>query len=288
VSDRPAPRLGAGLVLAAVAAVVLCAVVVIGAAANPLRAPVHEGLSTQVAVGNVMFVAGLIAAAVGLAVLVAAAVTFRPSPKTPLSPRRRRAIVPILLAVLVALAIRSFMNKPTPTHRPPLPVTGGAEAPREAPPASHVWRDAGWILVAVLGAAALGAAVVLGRSRDYLPVAPTTDEEATVPGAVADAVDAALSALETAGDPRQTIIAAYARMLEALEQRGLGCRPAETPRLHLARCLAAADVRPEPLEQLVELFEEARFSTHPMTWEHRDEARRALAAVRGDLLAGTA
>jgi hypothetical protein len=77
-------------------------------------------------------------------------------------------------------------------------------------------------------------------------------------------------------------------MLEALEQRGLGCRPAETPRLHLARCLAAADVRPEPLEQLVELFEEARFSTHPMTWEHRDEARRALAAVRGDLLAGTA
>jgi hypothetical protein len=116
-------------------------------------------------------------------------------------------------------------------------------------------------------------------------VGPVPDaEEATIPEAVADAVDAALSALEAAGDPRQTIIAAYARMLEALEVRGLGCRPAETPRLHLARCLAAADVRPEPLEQLVELFEEARFSTHPMTWEHRDEARRALAAVRGDLV----
>jgi hypothetical protein len=73
-------------------------------------------------------------------------------------------------------------------------------------------------------------------------------------------------------------------MLEALEVRGLGCRPSETPRLHLARCLAAAHVRPEPLEQLVELFEEARFSTHPMTWEDRDAARRALATVRDDLV----
>jgi hypothetical protein len=76
-------------------------------------------------------------------------------------------------------------------------------------------------------------------------------------------------------------------MLEALETRGLGCRPSETPRLHLARCLAAADVRPEPLERLVQLFEEARFSTHPMTWEDRDEARHALGAVRGDLVVGT-
>jgi hypothetical protein len=57
--------------------------------------------------------------------------------------------------------------------------------------------------------------------------------------------------------------------------------------MHLARCLAAADVRREPLERLVQLFEEARFSTHPLTWEHRDDARRALGAVRDDLVVGT-
>jgi hypothetical protein len=150
-----------------------------------------------------------------------------------------------------------------------------------------VWRDAGWILVAVLGAAALGAAVVLRRYRVH-SFGPRVDRtDADVPVAVAEAVDAALVALESAGDPRQTIIAAYARMLEALEERGLGCRPSETPRRHLARCLAAADVRPEPLERLVQLFEEARFSTHAMTWEHRDEARAALGAVRDDLVVGT-
>jgi Domain of unknown function (DUF4129) len=276
---------GAVLVLAVVAGVVLCALIVIGAAAQPLRAPLHEGLSTSAAFGNVVVIAGMIAAGAGFVILVVAVVMFRPSPTTPVPPRRRRLLMPILLAVLVGLALRSFMNRAAPPPHIPLTVAGSAAAQREPPPASHVWRDAGWILVAVLGAAALGAAVVLGRHREQWFTAPAADpEDATIPEAVAGAIDAALSALEAAGDPRQSIIAAYARMLEALEARGLGCRPAETPRLHLARCLAAADVRPEPLEQLVELFEEARFSTHPMMWEHRDEARRALAAVRSDLV----
>jgi hypothetical protein len=276
---------GAGLVLAAIAGVVLCALIVIGAAADPLRAPLHEGLSTSAAFGDVVVVAGMIAAAAGFVVLVAGVIMFRPGPTRPVMPRRRRLLVPILLAVLIVLAVGSFMNKPTTASQQQLPSEGTAAAEPERPPASHVWRDAGWVLVAVLGAAALGAAVVLGRHREHLLDPPTADvADATIPGAVADAVDAGLSALEADGDPRQTIIAAYARMLEALEGRGLGCRPAETPRLHLARCLAAADVRREPLEQLVELFEEARFSTHPMTWEHRDAARRALAAVRSDLV----
>ncbi len=278
--------MGAGLVLAAVAGVVLCALIVIGAAAHPLRAPRHEGLSTSAAFGDVVVVAGMIAAGAGFVILVVAVIMFRPGPTTPLPPRRRRAFVPILLAVLVALALRSFMSRSTSETRQQPPAVGTAAAPREPPPGTHVWRDAGWILVAVLGAAALGAAVVLGRHREQGDHAPPPDADATIPEVVADAVDAALSALEAAGDPRQAIIAAYARMLEALEAHGLGCRPAETPRLHVARCLAAADVRPEPLEELVSLFEEARFSTHPMTWEHRDEARRALAAVRGDLVVG--
>jgi hypothetical protein len=287
VSGRPARQLGASVVLAVIAGVVLCALVVIGAAANPLRAPIHEGQSTSLALGDAFFVLAVIAAIVGLVVMVFALFTLRSGPPPVAPAKKRRGIVALLLALLVAIALRSFIHNPVTSAPDRIPPAAVAPPTKEAPSSSHVWRDAGWVLVAVLGAAALGAAVVLRRYRDHSRDATETeDNNANIPGAVVDAVDAALDMLEAAGDPRQAIIAAYARMLEALEQRGLGCRPTETPRVHLARCLTAADVRPEPLEQLVRLFEEARFSTHPMTWEHRDEARRALGAVRRDLLVG--
>jgi hypothetical protein len=282
VSDRPASRAGASLVLVGVAAVVLCALVVIGADADPLRAPLHKGLTASRALGDVLFVAAAVAAAAGFVILLVSVVMFRPGSTPTVLPRRRRIVVPLLLAVLMAVALRSLLQRSaTPADRRP-PLAETAPADKEPPPASHVWRDAGWILVAVLGVAALGAAVVLTRNRPRsLDAAP---DDSTTSVAVAEAVDAALTTLEAGDDPRQAIIASYAHMLAALEQRGLGCRSHETPRLHVARCLAAADVRREPIERLVQLFEEARFSTHPMTWEDRDEARRALGAVRGDLV----
>jgi hypothetical protein len=282
VSGRPASRRGAAVALAAIAGVVLCALVVIAATANPLHAPTHEGTTASIAFGDALFVVGVVAAVAGAGVLIVSIASLRGGPRLD-SPRRRRSILPILLAILVALSLRSLIDRPPPTRDPAAPAEGSASG-SEAPTSSQVWRDAGWVLVALLGVAALGAVVVLRRYRHEPTPAMSAASARDVPDAVTDAVDAALDSLDTEGDARQGIIAAYARMLHALEQRGLGCRPSETPRVHLARCLAAAEVRPEPIERLVELFEEARFSTHPMTWEHRDAARRALGAVRDDLV----
>jgi hypothetical protein len=89
--------------------------------------------------------------------------------------------------------------------------------------------------------------------------------------------------LSTTAEPRQAVIAAYARLLDGLRDAGAGLRPSEAPFEHVSRVLTVLGVRPEPLRQLTTLFAEARFSTHDITEAHRTAALDALAAARADL-----
>lgn len=98
-------------------------------------------------------------------------------------------------------------------------------------------------------------------------------------GAVVGTIDAMLSD----PDPKTAVIGAYARLLEGLGAAGASRRPFEGPEEHLHRVLGVLRVRPGPLRHLVELFEVARFSTHVVTSEHREEALDALRAVAADL-----
>lgn len=100
---------------------------------------------------------------------------------------------------------------------------------------------------------------------------------------MAESLAAGAGELDLSDDPRGAIIAAYAALLTGLETCAQGRRPAETPDEHLARVLAALDVRPEPLRELTTLFGEARFSDHVMTEAQRDRARAALGAAEADL-----
>lgn len=279
---RPASRSGANVALAVVAGVALCALVVIGSAAQPLRAPRHDGLSTTAAIEDVLVVVGLVAAVVGLIVFVAGLLTLRTTGLPALPPRRKRLLAPILLAILLALTLGAAIRRQQQSSAPTNELAPPSTAPERPPESSPLWRNTGWGLIALLGITALGAAIVLHRRRDDVDVVPALadDDAATT---VAEAVDRALDELDRSDHPREAIIAAYAHMLGALEAGGFARAPSETPRLHLARCLRAASVRAAPAEQLVRLFEEARFSTHTMTWRERDDARRALEAVRHDL-----
>lgn len=102
--------------------------------------------------------------------------------------------------------------------------------------------------------------------------------------AVASAMDQAASALEQGADPRETIVRLYLDLLRTMSPitGELSFETAEEiRRLHLG----PLGVPPDVAEALTRLFEEARYSTHPLDASSVSRAteaiRRAEAALRG-------
>jgi hypothetical protein len=119
------------------------------------------------------------------------------------------------------------------------------------------------------------------RRRRHGPRDPQPDEDEAA-GAVSEgedsdvarrAVEAALEPLRDPTDPRGAVIAAYARMETVLAERELGRRRPEAPREYLARVLGEGSMPERSLTILTEMFEEARFSRHPIP---NSAPRRAL------------
>lgn len=136
----------------------------------------------------------------------------------------------------------------------------------------------------------LVAAIVLLAAAVALPAAwsrfggPHRQTPARKP-ARAD-VDAALATaargLESGGDPRAVILALYAVLLRRVDPivDGIDTQtPTEIRDLHLSR----VGIRASAADALTRLFEEARYSSHPMSQVEVDEARWAIDAARADL-----
>jgi hypothetical protein len=138
-----------------------------------------------------------------------------------------------------------------------------------------------WAVPALLGVGAIGgaAAVALRRRRRARPQTDAREE-------LAAELDAALADLRLDGDVRAAIVALYRRMLHTFAVLGVERGESEAPREYLARALAGLDVTEGPAGRLTGLFEEARFSTHDLGPERREEAAAALAAVRAELADG--
>ena len=105
------------------------------------------------------------------------------------------------------------------------------------------------------------------------PSIAATEDDAEV---ARRAVEAALKPLHDPADPRSAVIAAYARMEEVLAERELRRRTPEAPREYLARVLREHGMPGRPLTTLTALFEEARFSLHPIP---QSAPRRALSEL---------
>jgi hypothetical protein len=90
------------------------------------------------------------------------------------------------------------------------------------------------------------------------------------------AVEAGLEPLRGPADPRAAVIEAYARLEQVLAERELGRRAPEAPREYLGRVLRERDMPERSLTTLTALFEEARFSQHPIP---RSAPRRALSEL---------
>ena len=138
-----------------------------------------------------------------------------------------------------------------------------------------VWPLA--IGLAVLIAAAIVAAIVIERRRDRRGRRrPEQLEE------LGRALDEAIDDLRRDPDPRRAVIAAYARMEQALTLYGFPRRPSEAPYEYLHR--VARDLEAEqPVAALTELFEVAKFSEHSVDETMRGRAIDALTAVRQEV-----
>jgi hypothetical protein len=134
-----------------------------------------------------------------------------------------------------------------------------------------------WTALGIVAVAAVTALVVLCLRR---PRPAVTPPEANATRA---AVDAAIGALDGEADPRRGVIAAYGAMQRALGEHGVARSPTEAPREYLERVLVASQANVREARTLTGLFEEARYSTHPIPERLREAALLALRSLRSRL-----
>jgi hypothetical protein len=232
----------------------------------------------------------------------------------------RIAVVVIALTMLVALVavsgretIRGASEKPAPARPAPAPlatpgfpvpgalppdvfVIGAEEEP--GPPARLAWAIAAIVVIGIVTAAfVLARELRLGgwhwRRRRPRRRAAHRSSAAELAGSDAEnerevarrAVEAALEPLRDPADARAAVIAAYARMEEVLAERTLGRRTPEAPREYLVRILREGGMPERSLTTLTALFEEARFSRHPVSSSASGHALNALENARDALAA---
>ena len=183
---------------------------------------------------------------------------------------RQRWLSPLVLATLVVVAVAissrsdGRLSEILSRLRVVEPTAQEAEAARPPEPA--------WLPVLLASAIAVGGVVVLGRRSRPRRQGLGDRLEAALAQPLAD--------LRDEPDVRRAIVAAFARLETALEAAGAPRGPGEAPLEYVGRVLGELDVPPEPLDGLASLFEQAKFSLHPLGEDDREAAIQALEAVR--------
>ena len=183
----------------------------------------------------------------------------------------------------------------TPTAPPSTAPTPATNAPRPPqPPDGGADRDVLHYLIAATVALFVlivaGAVATARRRRVGEPpiVAAEISRPSTAPSTSESLVRAAEVGLAEIGDrsrePRAAIIACYAAMERELSRvPGAVPQDFDTPTEVLARAVENHALHGDSAAELVNLFEEARFSPHVMSEAHRTNALSVLQLVLADL-----
>ncbi len=117
-------------------------------------------------------------------------------------------------------------------------------------------------------------------AEPYVPLTPTATSDSLVRAAEIGLAEIG----DLSQEPREAIIACYAAMERELT-RVPGAMPQDfdTPTEVLTRAVESHALRADDATQLVNLFEEARFSPHVMNEGHRESALRVLHLVLAEL-----
>lgn len=205
----------------------------------------------------------------------------------------------IVAWVLVAILVSRFFTPPDISLDAPQPDTratpsGTGPAPQPGQPARH--KDTPDMLgsllafVPVLLMLFVGGFIVSRRRRPAItPTHPDGHAESSLPEAASEslvrAAEVGLAEMtDLSREPRAAIIACYAAMERELANvPGAVPQEFDTPTEVLARAVEQRALRAENAVQLVNLFEEARFSPHVMDEGHRETAVRVLELVLDEI-----
>lgn len=132
-----------------------------------------------------------------------------------------------------------------------------------------LWAALAFLLVAV----AIGA--LRARKRAPLPLRDLPFEDD-----VAATIEGAIEELEREPDARRAVIAAYARMEAVLGRHGLARKLSETPIEYLRRVLLGLTAHGDAVTRLTGLFERAKFSTHEIDANAKQDAIGSLREIR--------
>jgi len=281
------------LVVVLFAAVVgVVGAVLAGAAPSP-QTP-HAGeliVNLPMAVWGLLFLAPLLA---GLGALILRRMLLQTA-------KHSRATILGLVVVLALALLFVFVLSKAPSgsgmftivgssgnYTAPAPGSNNSSGPPGSVPVPTVSVPVpGWALMALVAglAVVVGTLAIpgtLGRILDPRRSRPAAAEPAVDPQQVQQAIAEASRAIERGDDPRQTIIHLYLRLLEEFSPR-LGNVDHLTAEEIRGIPLARLHVRPDAAEALTRLFEEARYSTHPVGPADASRCLAALRAVEADL-----
>jgi hypothetical protein len=221
-----------------------------------------------------------------------------PGERRPLTWRMVLIAVAVVIAWLLLVVLLSRLNAHLATDQQPpgasTPPSGTVQPPgqqEQPPPPSNVFSLLAGATVLLMMAVFVGAAVVGRRQRRRItPAAPPGDEYRPAPTAsgadpFARAAEVGLAEIEDLSrEPREAIIACYAAMERELENSPeIIPRESDTPSEVLARAVEHHALGADTATELVDLFEEARFSPHVMTEHHRETAVRVLRLALAEL-----
>jgi Domain of unknown function (DUF4129) len=130
------------------------------------------------------------------------------------------------------------------------------------------------IVVAIYGGIALVALWVLFEEGAYGRGSGAAEDPQL--RQVRRAMQAGLRELREHADPRQAIIACYARLEYLLEDHGMPAYQHLTPQEYMGAALRGLDLPQDAFAGLIRLFELARYSLHPLDDAARAEARAHL------------
>ena len=263
------------------AAIALLALVAVGS----LRRPPGSGAGTPHFPTALLQTLGLLAMIAVLAGVAVAAWAMLPAKgrEIPRRPRNPFFMPMMLVGIVLLLALMRRLGWLERLGFPGLrsPAAQGAQG-APAPPSSTALSggEPGWVSFVIVGALLAGilAAMIVRRER-----ARRRRAALSAPGQLAELLDDTLAGLEDETDPRRSVIAAWIRMEGGLGAAGLPRRPAEAPLEYVGRVLESANVRPESIRRLADLFERAKFSQHAIDESMRAEAIEAVTIVRAEL-----